>query len=121
MERQEVFITNVVKCRPPGNRNPEPSEVAACSGFLEQQIASLGPQVICTLGNVPLRALLGAEQPGITRSHGQTLSWRGITLIPTFHPSYLLRNEQAKKPAWEDLQVVLAALGRTAPKRGGAS
>jgi len=121
LARQEVFITNVVKCRPPGNRNPEPSEVLACSGFLEQQLASLAPQVICTLGNVPLRALFGAEQPGITRSHGQILTWRGITVIPTFHPSYLLRNEQAKKPAWEDLQVVLKSLGRTAPRRGATT
>ena len=121
LARQEVFITNVVKCRPPGNRNPEPTEVLACSGFLEQQLASLAPQVICTLGNVPLRALFGAEQPGITRSHGQILTWRGITVIPTFHPSYLLRNEQAKKPAWEDLQVVLKSLGRTAPRRGAAT
>jgi uracil-DNA glycosylase family 4 len=123
LARAEVFITNVVKCRPPGNRNPEPAEIQACSGFLQRQITLLQPQVICTLGNVPLRALFGAEQPGITRVHGQKLSLahRGhaITVIPTFHPSYLLRNEQAKKPAWEDLQVVLKELGRSLPKRGG--
>jgi DNA polymerase len=115
--REEVYICNVVKCRPPGNRNPEPDEVAACLPFLEAQLAALKPQVICTLGNVPLKALLGPETPGITRMRGQRLDWRGNLLIPTFHPSYLLRNPEAKKPAWEDLKQVLAALGRTPPAR----
>ncbi len=117
LTREQVFIANVVKCRPPGNRAPEPPEVEACMGYLRRQVAVLRPKVICTLGNVPLRALFGAEQPGITRSRGQRLSWNGITVIPTFHPSYLLRTEQAKKPAWEDLQPVLRELGRTPPGR----
>lgn len=118
LSREAVFIANVVKCRPPGNRNPEPDEVAACLPFLEAQLAALHPKVLCTLGNVPLKALMGGDTPGITRMRGQRLAWRGTTLIPTFHPSYLLRNEEAKKPAWEDLKTVLAVLGRTPPARG---
>ncbi len=117
LARAEVFIANVVKCRPPANRNPLPEEIAACLPFLHRQIAALAPKVICTLGNVPLRALFGAEQPGITSSRGKRLSWHGTVVIPTFHPSYLLRNEQAKKPAWEDLLTVLKELGREPPKR----
>jgi DNA polymerase len=120
LARGEVFIANVVKCRPPGNRNPDPDEIAACMPFLEAQLAILRPKVICTLGNVPLKALIGAEAPGITKAHGRPLSWRGITLLPTFHPSYLLRNPEAKKPAWEDLKQVLALLGRQAPPPRGA-
>jgi DNA polymerase len=115
--REDVFIANVVKCRPPGNRNPETDEVAACVGYLHRQIAALKPRIICTLGNVPLRALFGPEQPGITRSRGRKLLWHGTPVIPTFHPSYLLRNEQAKKPAWEDLCLVLREMGREPPKR----
>jgi DNA polymerase len=115
--REQVYICNVVKCRPPGNRNPEPDEVAACLPFLETQLDILRPQVICTLGNVPLRALLGADTPGITRMRGQRRDWRGIPLVPTFHPSYLLRNPEAKKPCWDDLKQVLAVLGRTPPTK----
>lgn len=117
LARADVFITDVVKCRLPANRNPDPQEIAACIPFLHRQIAALAPKVICTLGNVPLRALFGAEQPGITSSRGKRLEWNGRVVIPTFHPSYLLRNEQAKKPAWEDLLSVLRELGREPPKR----
>lgn len=116
--REDVFICNVVKCRPPGNRNPEPDEVAACMPYLEAQLAALKPKVVCTLGNVPLKALMGPQTPGITSMRGKRLDWRGMILIPTFHPSYLLRNAEAKKPAWEDLKQVLAVLGRQAPARG---
>jgi uracil-DNA glycosylase family 4 len=117
LRRDEVFIANVLKCRPPGNRTPEPDEVAACMPYLRQQIATLRPKVICSLGNTPLRALMGDDSLGITRQRGKQLDFAGIPVIPTFHPSYLLRNETAKKPCWEDLQVVLKLLGRTAPKR----
>jgi DNA polymerase len=116
-QRGEVFIANVVKCRPPGNRTPEPAEVAACMPYLRRQIAALRPKVICTLGNTPLRALLGDDSLGITRQRGKRFAYEGITLIPTFHPSYLLRNAEAKKPCWEDLQSVLKELGRSAPPR----
>lgn len=116
LARTDVFIGNVVKCRPPGNRAPEPDEAAACMPFLEAQLTALQPKVICTLGATPLKALLGLT--GITRVHGKRQAWRGIPVIPTFHPAYLLRNPEAKKPAWADLLVVLDVLGRKPPARG---
>lgn len=117
LTREQVFIANIVKCRPPGNRTPEPEEVAACLGYLEAQVDLLKPAIICTLGNTPLRALGGDPRAGITRQRGRPFTWRGIPCIPTFHPSYLLRNDSAKKPCWEDLQAVLKAIGRTPPER----
>lgn len=117
-KREDVFIANIIKCRPPGNRTPEPAEVTACMGYLRRQVAVLKPKVICALGNTPLRALMGDDKLGITRMRGQKLQFAGITMIPTFHPSYLLRNEEAKKPCWEDLKLVLKELGRELPRRG---
>lgn len=117
-KREDVFIANIVKCRPPGNRTPAPSEVGSCMGYLRRQIAVLKPKVICALGNTPLRALMNDDQLGITRMRGKKLQFEGITLIPTFHPSYLLRNEEAKKPCWDDLKLVVKELGRDLPKRG---
>jgi DNA polymerase len=118
LRREDVFIANIVKCRPPGNRTPEPSEVGSCMGYLRRQIAVLKPKIICALGNTPLRALMNDDTLGITRMRGQKLRFEGITLIPTFHPSYLLRNEEAKKPCWDDLKLVVKELGRELPKRG---
>lgn len=115
--RDQVFITQVLKCPSPGQRTPESDEIAACLPYLERQIQILKPKVICTLGNTPLRALMANDKLGITKVRGQKLDWRGFVLIPTFHPSYLLRNETAKKPCWEDLLAVLKALGRTPPPR----
>ena len=117
LTRDQVFICNVVKCRPPGNRTPAPEEVAACLGYLHRQLALIRPKAICTLGNTPLRALMADESLGITRLRGTRLEWQGIPLIPTFHPAYLLRNPEGKKPAWEDLKAVLAVLGREVPRR----
>lgn len=117
LTRNQVFIANVVKCRPPGNRNPEPDEVAACLPYLKAQIQAIGPAVICTLGNTPLRALRQDTTLGITRQRGRAFTYEGITCVPTFHPSYLLRNEAAKRPAWEDLKQVLGLLGREPPRR----
>lgn len=118
-ERGQVFIANVVKCRPPDNRPPEPAEVASCLPFLIAQIAVLKPKVLCLLGNTPLRALFGPTTPGITQVRGKRLVWQGLPTYPTFHPSYLLRNEAGKKPAWEDLKLVLRELGREPPPRRG--
>ncbi len=125
LTREQVFLTNVLKCRPPDNRTPAPEEIGACLGYLHRQIAVLRPKLICTLGNTPLRALLRDDTLGITKLRGQKLIYRSgfgaservIPLIPTFHPSYLLRNESAKKPCWDDLKLVLRELGRTAPVR----
>ncbi len=118
LSRDQVFLTNIIKCRTPSNRAPEAEEVIACLTFIKRQIAVLKPKVICTLGNTPLRALTGNDKAGITRMRGQSLSYQGITMIPTFDPSFLLRNPDAKKPCWEDLQAVLKVMGREPPKRG---
>ncbi len=118
LSRDQVFLTNIIKCRTPGNRTPEIEEINACLPFLKRQIAVLKPSVICALGNTPLRALTGNDKAGITRMRGQQLSYNGITMIPTFDPSFLLRNPDAKKPCWEDLQTVLKVMGREPPKRG---
>ena len=115
--RSDVFIANIIKCRPPGNRTPEEDETATCMPWLEQQINIIQPKIICTLGNTPLRALCGDPKAGITRQRGKLFRWQDIPVIPTFHPSYLLRNQEAKKPCWDDLKAVLQELGRDIPER----
>jgi DNA polymerase len=110
LSRERVYIANVVKCRPPENRTPEPDEVAACRGFLETQIEIIAPAVIVCLGAVAVQALLGATG-GITRIRGQMREYRGIPVMPTFHPAYLLRNPSAKKDVWADMKKVLSILG----------
>ncbi len=109
--REEVYIANVVKCRPPGNRAPTPDEAAACIGYLKRQIALIKPDVIVCLGGVALSFLLN-ETVGITRMRGNWLSFDGIPVMPTFHPAYLLRQESAKRDAWSDLKQVMRALGK---------
>ena len=112
-QREEVFIANVVKCRPPGNRKPDPAEAAACLPYLHRQIELIQPQVIVTLGATPLQFLLGVT--GITARRGKWLEWRGIPCMPTFHPSYLLRVPEDKAKVWADLQLVMQRLGKTPP------
>jgi uracil-DNA glycosylase len=90
LTRAQFYIANVVKCRPPGNRDPAPDEVAACAGFLDGQLALVDPKVVLSLGNVATRVLLGTDQ-GITTLRGRTHEWRGRVLVPTFHPAYALR------------------------------
>jgi len=109
MQREEVFIVNVVKCRPPNNRDPEPDEVAACRPFLERQIALVKPRVIVALGRVAAHALLGAGTP-ITQMRGNWYEYSGVPVMPTLHPAYLLRNPSEKRAVWEDIKRVLAAL-----------
>ena len=116
IRRAEVYICNIVKCRPPGNRNPEPDEVAACIGFVKQQIAVIKPKVIVTLGNVPTQNLLGTKE-GITRIRGKWHEYEGIPVMPTFHPSYLLRSPGEKKWAWIDIQEVMKKLGMEIPEK----
>jgi DNA polymerase len=104
-DRSEVYIGNVVKCRPPGNRDPKDDEMAACGAFLERQIALIQPRVIVALGRVAARHLTGTSQPmGALR--GRWASFRGFPLLPTFHPAYLLRNPAAKREVWNDLKAV---------------
>ena len=114
IKRDQVYIANVVKCRPPGNRNPEPDEISSCQPFLFRQIASVQPKVIVALGAFAARTLLNSEEP-IGRLRGRIYDFRGATLIPTFHPSFLLRSPGYKREAWEDLKRVLSILGRQAP------
>lgn len=117
--REEVFIANVVKCRPPNNRKPLPEEVKACRPYLERQIAVLKPKVLVLLGASALDALLPPVMPGrtISRVRGQWLEYESIPAMPTFHPSYLLRNQSAMWDVWNDMQLVLKRLGRPVPDK----
>ena len=101
LTRDEVYIANVLKCRPPGNRDPQPDEIESCKPWLKEQIALVDPLVICTLGNFATRLLLG-KQVGITRVRGQRLEWRGRVLIPTYHPAAVLRGGAAQMAQIED-------------------
>jgi DNA polymerase len=112
--RDDVYICNVVKCRPPGNRNPEPEEIAACEPFLKAQLAAIRPRVIVALGKFAAQTLL-RDDTAITRLRGQWRTYEGIDLMPTFHPAYLLRDPTQKKLAWADLQAVMKRFGRQAP------
>ena len=116
LQRRDVYICNVVKCRPPENRAPEKDEIAICSPFLLRQLDVIQPKVIVCLGAVALKALLGAER-GITHLRGQWLEYRGTRLMPTYHPAYLLRNPSAKGDVWKDLQKVMNVLGLP-PEKG---
>lgn len=104
LPRTKVYIANVVKCRPPENRNPAPAEAAMCKPFLERQIQAIRPKLLLVLGSVALTEVLGGT--GITRSRGKEVSWRGIPAIPSFHPAYLLRQPQDKRLAMDDLLQV---------------
>lgn len=115
LQRSDVYIANVVKCRPPGNRNPEPDEIAACQPFLLRQIDVISPKVIVALGKFAAQTLLDTTTP-ISKLRGRWFDFRGRKLMPTFHPSYLLRNPADKKLVWEDIQLVMQALGLPLPK-----
>jgi uracil-DNA glycosylase family 4 len=115
MKRSDVYITNVQKCRPPQNRNPEPDEIVACQPFLEAQIRAIRPRVIVGLGKFGAHWLLKTAVP-ITRLRGKLGEYEGIPVMPTYHPAYLLRNPSAKKDLWEDMKMVLQILGRPVPK-----
>jgi len=107
--RDDVYIANINKCRPPSNRAPTPDEMARCCPFLIRQIEIIQPKVICLLGATAVRALLQIKE-GITRLRGRFLRWRGILVMPTFHPAYLLRNPAGKREVWEDVQKVRDAV-----------
>lgn len=116
LERKDVYICNVVKCRPPENRNPEPDEIAACRPFLEKQLDVIKPKIIVALGTHAAQTLLNTTEK-ITTLRGKFYRYRNnIQAMPTFHPSYLLRNESKKKEVWEDMKTVLKALGLKAPE-----
>jgi uracil-DNA glycosylase len=108
LKRADVYICNVVKCRPPENRTPEPDEMEICGQFLFRQLLTIRPRAICALGSTAAKALLGGRD-GVTKLRGKWHKWHDIPLMVTFHPSYLLRpyNQNAKREAWEDLKKVL--------------
>ena len=113
LKREDVYIANVIKCRPPGNRNPEPDEVEQCEPFLFRQIDSIKPRVIVALGKFAAQCLLKTDAP-ITRIRGREFTYREAVLIPTYHPAYLLRNPSAKRDVWEDMKKVRAILSQSA-------
>lgn len=113
-QRDEVFIANINKCRPPNNRKPEPAEMETCIPFLKAQIAILKPKVIVAMGATAVQGLL-RDETGISKLRGQWRKYESIPLMPTYHPAYLLRNPPAKHEVWADLQEVLRFLGRTPP------
>ncbi len=117
INRKDVFITNMLKCRPPGNRNPSKSEVEICLPYLESQIALINPKIIVTLGSIPTKFLLNSKE-GISKLRGQWFTWiGGIKIFPMFHPSYLLRHEETtpgspKELTWRDIKELKKALGQ---------
>jgi len=116
LQREDVYIANVVKCRPPENRLPEKDEITTCSPFLMRQIDAIKPKVICTLGSCSAQTLLQTAL-GISKLRGEWFDFRGTKLMPTYHPAYLLRNPAAKPEVWKDLQKVMAVLGLQPKKR----
>ncbi len=117
LSRKDVYICNVVKCRPPRNRNPEGPEIAACRPFLRRQIDLVRPKVICTLGRVAGEELLG-KTFSVTRDRGAWFEYRGVPVMPTFHPAYLLRNRAAKRHVWEDVQKIMKRLAQGGGNHG---
>jgi len=115
LSRDDVYIANVVKCRPPENRTPEKDEIATCLPFLLRQLTNINPKVIVCLGSVAAQALLNTNK-SISHFRGQWFDFRGAKLMATYHPAYLLRNPQAKPEVWADLKKVMALLGLTPPK-----
>ena len=109
LAREDVYIANIVKCRPPENRAPHPGEVGACLPYLEEQIAIVAPEILVALGATAARTLLGSEL-SIGRLRGRFHEYRGIPLMPTYHPAYLLRNPADKRKVWEDIQLVMRRL-----------
>jgi DNA polymerase len=105
LTREQVYIANIVKCRPPNNREPEPDEAEACRPFLDRQIDAVRPKVICALGRVAALNLLHTDE-GITRLRGRIFTYRGAKLVPTYHPAFLLRNPNMKRHCWEDMKLV---------------
>ena len=105
LQRDDVYIANVIKCRPPQNRNPEPDEIETCEPFLFRQIDVIKPKVIVSLGKFAAQTLLRTEEP-ISKLRGRTFDYHGATLVPTFHPAYLLRNPSSKRDVWEDMKLV---------------
>jgi DNA polymerase len=110
LKREEVYILNVIKCRPPGNRNPTPEEASNCRPFLDRQLELIQPEFICCLGSVATQNLLSTTAP-MSRMRGQVHNYQGIKVVCTYHPAYLLRNPAAKKDTWEDMKFLMREMG----------
>ena len=115
MQREDVYICNIIKCRPPGNRTPESEEILACSPFLLKQLQAIRPQFICALGGPATQTLLRTKEP-ISRLRGKFYDFQGIPLLPTYHPAFLLRNPYEKKTVWEDMKLLLREMGLAAAR-----
>jgi uracil-DNA glycosylase family 4 len=111
LTRSDVYICNILKCRPPGNRNPRPEEIQICEPFLIQQLQAIRPKVICAMGTFAAKTLLQTEMP-ISKLRGRFHTYHGIELMPTYHPAYLLRNPAGKKLVWNDMQMIMEVLGK---------
>ena len=109
LSREDVYICNILKCRPPGNRNPELAEIAVCEPFLIKQLQAIAPKIICALGTFAAKTLLKKDVP-ISTLRGRFHTYEGIKVMPTFHPAYLLRNPSSKKQVWEDVQMIMQEL-----------
>jgi len=110
LRREDVYILNILKCRPPGNRNPAPDEAANCRRYLDRQLELIGPEFICCLGAVAAQNLLGTTE-SIGRMRGRVLNYREAKVVCTYHPAYLLRNPAAKKDAWDDMKFLMREMG----------
>ena len=108
--REQVYICNIIKCRPPGNRNPMEDEIEACFPFLKRQIASVKPDIICALGTFAAQTLLETKSP-ISKLRGCFYDYMGTKVLPTYHPAYLLRNPNKKRDVWEDMKKLMKAMG----------
>ena len=117
LARDDVYICNVIKCRPPDNRDPLPAEVEMCEPFLKEQLSIIKPRAICALGSFASQTLLKSEVR-ISRLRGQFRDYNGVPLMPTYHPSFLLRNPHAKREVWEDIRMVMDLLGLPSPRHG---
>lgn len=109
LTRDEVYICNIIKCRPPANRNPESDEITACFPFLKRQLDAIGPDFICALGTFASQTLLDTNEP-ISKLRGRLFQYRGIKVMPTYHPAYLLRNPEKKRDVWEDMKKLISMM-----------
>jgi DNA polymerase len=116
LSRDEVYICNILKCRPPGNRNPLPDEIDACTPFLNRQLEAISPECICALGKFAAQTLLKTQTP-ISRLRGRFFEYNGIRVMPTYHPAYLLRNPEGKRDVWNDVQKIMAILNLKGPEK----
>ena len=116
LNREQVYICNIIKCRPPGNRNPEPDEIDSCSPFLFRQLESIAPEFVCTLGTFASQTLLKSDKP-VSRLRGRFHQVMGFQVLPTYHPAYLLRNPQRKRDVWDDMKLLMQAMGLPMPEK----